>query len=179
MRGVPTSEATARLAAGHGIPLVDPGPDHPIAIAIDGADQIAPDLSLIKGGGGAMLRERIVASMAGTFVVVADHTKQVASLGVGFAVPLEVAGFGVAATVARLGTLGEPRLRSDGGRPFVTDNGNLVVDLDAGPITDPADLDARLRMVPGVLDTGLFVGMTDVVIVAGPEGLATRERPGA
>ena len=107
--GVPTSEATARLAERHSITLVDPGPEHAITIAIDGADQIAPDMSLIKGGGGAMLRERIVASLAETFVVVADHTKLVDVLGSVFAVPLEVVGFGVAATMRAARGPGAPQ----------------------------------------------------------------------
>jgi ribose 5-phosphate isomerase A len=173
VRGIPTSTATEALASRLGIPLVDPGPDDVVAVTIDGADEIAPDLSLIKGGGGAMLRERIVASLAEVFVVVADHTKLVPMLGTGFAVPLEVAPFGVASTLARLASHGEPAIRADGDRPYVTDNGNLVVDLATGPIADPGALDAMLRAVPGVLATGLFVAMADLVIVAGPEGLVT------
>jgi ribose 5-phosphate isomerase A len=173
VRGIPTSTTVEALASRLGIPLVEPGPDHVVAITIDGADEIAPDLSVIKGGGGAMLRERIVASMAEVFVVVADHTKLVPMLGTSAAVPVEVTPFGVAATLARLASHGEPAIRADGDRPYVTDNGNLVVDLTTGPIADPGALDAALRAVPGVLVTGLFVAMADVVIVAGPDGVTT------
>jgi ribose 5-phosphate isomerase A len=175
VRGIPTSQATEALAIRLGIPLVDPGPDQMVAVAIDGADEIAPDLSLVKGGGGAMLRERIVASLAESFVVVADHTKLVPALGSTVPVPVEVASFGIAATMARLADVGKPSLRTDGDRPFVTDNGNLVVDLATGTIADPGGLDANLRGVPGVLATGLFVGMADRAIVVGPEGLITLE----
>jgi ribose 5-phosphate isomerase A len=176
VRGIPTSTTVEALASRLGIPLVEPGPDHVVAITIDGADEIAPDLSVIKGGGGAMLRERIVASMAEVFVVVADHTKLVPMLGTSAAVPVEVTPFGVAATLARLASHGEPAIRADGDRPYVTDNGNLVVDLTTGPIADPAALDAALRAVPGVLATGLFVGMADLVFVAGPGGITSLPR---
>ncbi|MBA2337337.1 MAG: ribose-5-phosphate isomerase RpiA [Acidimicrobiia bacterium] len=170
--GIPTSEATATLATRCGIPLVDAGTDE-VAIAIDGADEIAPDLSLVKGGGGAMLRERIVAALAATFVIVADDAKLVPALGTGCAVPVEVARFGAGATLAHLRSLGHPTLRLDGDELFVTDNGNLVVDLAVDPINDPGWLDASLRAVPGVLATGLFVAMADVAIVGGPGGITT------
>lgn len=176
--GVPTSEATAAMARRLGIPLVDPGPTHPVAVAIDGADEIAPDLSLVKGGGGAMLRERIVAALAAEFVVVADSTKLVPALGSTAPVPVEVAVFGIAATMERLAPLGEPSLRHDGDRPFVTDNGNAVIDLTTGPIADPAALDTELRAVPGVLATGLFVGMAHLAVIAGPDGVRYLEPPG-
>jgi ribose 5-phosphate isomerase A len=173
VRGIPTSTTVEALAGRLGIPLIEPGPDHVMAITIDGADEIAPDLSVIKGGGGAMLRERIVASMAEVFVVVADHTKLVQVLGTAAAVPVEVTPFGVAATLARLASHGEPAIRADGDRPYVTDNGNLVIDVATGPIADPGALDTTLRAIPGVLATGLFVAMADVVIVAGPDGVTT------
>ncbi|CAN5454562.1 ribose-5-phosphate isomerase RpiA [soil metagenome] len=173
--GVPTSEATAVLATRHGIPLVDPGHDI-IAVVIDGADEIAPDLSVVKGGGGAMLRERIVAAQAETFVVIADDSKLVSALGTTVPIPLEVARFGVNATMAHLRLLGDPVLRLEGDELFVTDNGNLVVDLGVDPVDDPAELDNGLRAVPGVLATGLFVAMADVAIVAGPDGVVTLER---
>jgi len=173
--GVPSSEATAALATRYGIPLVDPGDDI-VAVAIDGADEIAPDLSLVKGGGGAMLRERIVTAQAETFVVIADDSKLVPALGTTVPIPLEVARFGANATIAHLRLLGDPVLRLEGDELFVTDNGNLVVDLGVDPIDDPAELDNGLRAVPGVLATGLFVAMADVAIVAGPDGVVTLQR---
>jgi ribose 5-phosphate isomerase A len=114
--------------------------------------------------------------MAEVFVVVADHTKLVPMLGTSAAVPVEVTPFAVAVTLARLASHGEPAIRADGDRPYVTDNGNLVVDLTTGPIADPAALDAALRAVPGVLATGLFVGMADLVFVAGPGGITSLPR---
>lgn len=167
--GVPTSHATAALATRLGIPLLEPG-TAPMQLAIDGADEIAPDLSLTKGGGGALLREKVIAAAAERFIVIADDSKLVPALGTTFDIPVEVARFGMRITVEALQAFGEPALRGDG-EPFVTDNGNLVVDLAVDPIGDAALLDDQLRHIPGVLATGLFVGLADLAIVAGPHGV--------
>ncbi len=167
--GIPTSRATARQAESLGIPLLEPG-EAAIDLAIDGADEIAPDLSLTKGGGGALLREKIIAAAGARFVVIADDSKVVPALGSTFDIPLEVAGFGVRITLAALADFGTPALRGGDDDPFVTDNGNLVVDLAVEPIRDPAGLDSALASIPGVLATGLFVGIADEAIVVGADG---------
>ncbi|AEB11917.1 ribose-5-phosphate isomerase RpiA [Marinithermus hydrothermalis] len=176
VRGVPTSEASARLAREVGIPLVELGPEG-VDLAIDGADEIAPDLALIKGLGGALLREKIVEATARVFVVIADSSKKVRALGERGPVPVEVAPFGYRATLVALRRLGGvPEVRMAGGRPFVTDNGNLIADVRFDPIEDPARLEQELKAIPGVLEVGLFVGMADLAFVAGPEGVERLER---
>lgn len=166
--GIPTSRATAELAESLGIRMLEPG-DADIDLAIDGADEIAPDLSLTKGGGGALLREKIIAASSARFVVIADDSKVVAALGSTFDIPLEVARFGVRITLAALAEHGNPVVRG-GDDPFVTDNGNFVVDLAVDPIRDPRAFDVSVAGVPGVLATGLFVGIADEAIVVGPDG---------
>lgn len=166
---VPTSEATALLAHDLGISLVELEPTG-VDLAIDGADEIAPDLSLIKGLGGALLREKIVEANAKQFIVIADHTKKVAQLGRGV-VPVEIVRFGYRATLHALARMGEPTLRMDGDEFFYSDGGNLIVDVNFGPIVDPEGLEAELKRIPGVVESGLFVGLATLAIVAGPEGL--------
>ncbi len=168
--GVPTSTATDDLARAVGIPLIEPGAA-PIDLGIDGADEIAPDLALTKGGGGALLREKVIAAAAARFVVISDDSKLVEALGTTFDIPLEVARFGIAITTATLARLGHPQLRTADGAPFVTDNGNYIVDLEVGPIRDAAAFDAELHAIPGVLATGLFVGIAAVAYVAGSGGI--------
>jgi len=166
---VPTSEATARLAQEEGIPLVELGAQG-VDLAIDGADEIAPDLSLIKGLGGALLREKIVEANAKQFIVIADYTKKVSQLGRGV-VPVEVVRFGYRATLQALGQLGTPEVRMNGDDFFYSDGGNLIVDVNFGPIPHPERLEAELKRIPGVVESGLFVGLAKLAIVAGPEGL--------
>ena len=163
--GVPTSTVTAALAEQVGILLVELG-DRPIDLAIDGADEIAPDLSLIKGAGGALLREKIVAAAAQTFVVVADVSKLVETLGVETPVPVEIARFGHRSTMASLGELGDALLRTSGDGPFITDNGNMIADVLVQAVPDPGGLDRMLAAIPGVLATGLFYDMAEVAFVA-------------
>lgn len=166
--GIPTSHATAAQAASLDIPLLEPG-EAAIDLAIDGADEIAPDLALTKGGGGALLREKVIAAAAARFLVIADDSKVVAALGSTFDIPLEVAKFGVRITLGVLADFGTPVLRG-GDEPFVTDNGNFVVDLAVDPIRDPAAFDTAVAAIPGVLATGLFVGIADEAIVVGADG---------
>jgi len=169
--GVATSRATARLAAEAGVPLVELGAEG-VDLAIDGADEIGPGLNLIKGGGGALLGEKIVEYAARRFVVVADHTKRVARLGERFPLPVEIVPFGHRRTLKELaGIGGEARLRMDGDRPYRSDHGHLIVDWALGPIPDPTGLASRLAAIPGVVEHGLFLGMADAAYIAGPDGV--------
>ncbi|HLW46397.1 MAG TPA: ribose-5-phosphate isomerase RpiA [bacterium] len=175
IHGVPTSERTAALAREAGIPLVtlDAVPD----VVVDGADQVAPSLALIKGGGGAHAREKIVAAAARRTVIVADFSKAVAQLS--GPVPLEVLPFAVPWVMRAIPQRvrhAEGRLRLRDGRPFPTDNGNVVVELVCGAIGDPAALGATLDAIAGIVEHGLFVDITDVVYVAGPEGITKLQR---
>ena len=169
--GVPTSEATARQATALGIPLADP--EAAIDLAIDGADEVERGtLRLIKGLGGALVREKIVAQLARRFVVVADASKVVDCLGERAPLPVEAVRFGLAATIRRVAEAGgAPVLRRAAGEPFVTDNGNVVLDC-AGfaPIRDPYTLERALRAIAGVVGTGLFLDMAERAIVADADG---------
>lgn len=176
IRAVPTSEATALLARDAGIELLELGPEG-VDLAIDGADEVAPDLALIKGLGGALLREKIVESNARRFLVVADYTKRVEQLGRGV-VPVEIVPFGYRATLAKLAQLGEPSLRMAGEEPFYSDGGNLIADVRFGPISDPQGLEARLKSIPGVVESGLFVGIATEAFLAGPDGVQVLGRGG-
>ncbi|HYC76642.1 MAG TPA: ribose-5-phosphate isomerase RpiA [Planctomycetota bacterium] len=163
---VPTSEATRAQAERLGIPLKRLADVARLHLAIDGADEVDPHLNLVKGGGGALLREKVVESLAERFIVVVDASKLAPKLG-GFPLPVEVAPFAaevVARAVERLG--GKPRLRlaRDGG-PFLTDNGFHLLDCDFGRIDDPPALAAKLDAQPGVAEHGLFCGMASLVVV--------------
>jgi ribose 5-phosphate isomerase A len=162
--GVPTSEASATLARQLGIPLVD----EPLAldVAVDGADEVDPGLDLIKGFGGALVREKIVAAAARRFIVLVGSEKLVPTLGGRGRLPVEVVPFAMPFCRRRLTELGHaPQIRTKDGAPFVTDNGNLILDAAVQSIPDPAGLDATVRAIPGVVGTGLFVGMAHAVMV--------------
>jgi ribose 5-phosphate isomerase A len=162
--GVPTSEASASLARTLGIPLLA----EPVTldVAVDGADEVDPRLDLVKGYGGALVREKIVAAAARRFIVLVGNEKLVPALGGRGRLPVEVVPFAVPFCHRRLTELGHPpTLRGKAGAPFVTDNGNLILDCAVGTIADPAALDATLRAIPGVVGTGLFVGMAHAVMV--------------
>ena len=180
--GVPTSEETRRQAEGLGIPLATLDEMPELDLTIDGADEIGPDLSLIKGGGGALLREKIVASASASMIVIADHSKWVPELG-RFPLPIEVVPFGLAATrraveaaVAAVGAPGRIQLREKDGHAFVTDGGHFILDAALERITDPALLARRLAEIPGVVEHGLFIGLARMAIIAGPDGVHTVER---
>ena len=170
VRAVPTSRATAELAAELGIPIVTEIVGE-IDLTVDGADEVDPDLNLIKGRGGALAREKLVATASKRFVVVVDESKLVKRLGVGV-LPIEVLPFLWRSTAERLLALGVSlMLRGGEETPYVTDNGNLILDLTVeGGIAKPADFAHELKKLTGVVEHGLFIGMTDTVIVAGPEG---------
>ena len=169
VRGVPTSYQSAMLARELGIPLVDLDEIERIDIGIDGADEVGPDLTLIKGGGAAQTREKIIAALADDFNVVVDEAKLVERLGSRYPVPVEVLPFAVgpvSRAIKRLG--GEPSLRMGVRKagPVVTDQGNLIIDVHFAAIPDPAGLEKELRMIPGTLENGLFVGLARRVFVA-------------
>jgi ribose 5-phosphate isomerase A len=172
--GVPTSHQAMMLAVHCGVPLTTLNEHPQLDLAIDGADQIDRDLNLIKGGGGALTRERIVASAAKRFVIVADETKLVERLGTNHTVPIEVLPFALPTVMVKLRELkGKPVLREGGGKvgPLVTDNSNFVVDVDFGPVDDVKELHLQLKLISGVIETGLFVGMADVVYLGKPDGV--------
>ncbi len=170
LRGVPTSRATAELAASHGIPVVEDLVG-PIDLAVDGADEVDATLALIKGRGGALFREKLVAAASRRFVAVVDESKVVDRLGVGV-LPVEVLPFLWRTTAERLAKLcAGLKVRGGEEAPFVTDNGNLILDLSfADGIADILELGAAIKGTIGVVEHGLFVGMTDTCIVAGPQG---------
>lgn len=177
--GVPTSSQAMMLAVRSGIPLTTLDEYPSLDLAIDGADQIDKKLNLIKGGGGAMTREKIVASAAKQFIVVADETKLVEKLGQKCRVPVEVLPFALATATASIRKLGgEPLLRDGGGKvgAVVTDNGNYIVDIDFGPINDAEELNQRLKLIPGVVETGLFIKMADIVYLGKPDGIIKLEK---
>lgn len=179
---VPTSEATRLQAAALGIPLSTLDDTPFLDLTIDGADELDSELRLIKGGGGALLREKIVATASDRMIVIADVSKRVDQLGA-FPLPVEVARFGVTATrnmiemlAADSGCQGEIKLRlGRDNQPFVTDGGNYIFDCAFGRIDDPESLDEALKFIPGVIENGLFLGMADLAIVAGPEGVVVLE----
>lgn len=170
VRGVPTSHRSADLAAKLGIPVLGLGDVDHLDVAFDGADEVTPDLALTKGLGGALLRERVVAFEAERFVVLVTPEKLVEKLGSRTPIPIEVVPFAEPSAARHLGALGgKPRVRKKGEEAYVTDNGNWILDTDFGPIDDPTRLDAAVRRIPGVVDTGIFLDMADVVLV-GDEG---------
>jgi len=175
VRGVCTSQETASLAARYGITLLDDEPRWTIDVAFDGADQVDPSFNLIKGGGGALLKEKIVAASAKQFVVLVDHTKRVPVLGGSFPLPVEVVPFGWGSTAREIERLSEGRvvLRESHGAPFHTECGNLILDVHLKRIDRPNELEIALNHIPGVVETGLFVGRTDVLIVGTPHGTET------
>ena len=179
IRGVPTSEPTAEEAGRLGIPLttLDATPD----VVIDGADFVDPALNLVKGGGGAHTREKVVAMSARRVAIVADSTKFVDRLR--GPIPLEVLAFALPWVLRVLPDRfpgAEPAIRRHAGQPVRSDSGNLLVDLGCGPLADPEATAAALAAIPGIVEHGLFVGIADVAYIAGPEGLRrlTAERRG-
>jgi len=177
--GIPTSEHSARQAREGGITLSDFAHHPKIDLTIDGADEIARDtMDLIKGLGGALLREKIVAAASDRLVIIADEPKLVSTLGGTVAVPVEVVAFGWQTTSARLAKLGaRPVLRTaPDGSAFHTDGGNLILDCHFGAIAAPASLERELSGVIGVVESGLFIGMAATALVAMPGGIIRLDR---
>lgn len=179
IRGIPCSTAVEREARSLGIPLttledVSPGPTgHRIDLTFDGADEVDPNLNLIKGGGGALLREKIVAQSSRREVIIVDESKLSPALGTRWPVPVEVIPFGWRTQFSFLESLGaRPELRlGQDGAPYVTDQGNYILDSSFGPLADPAALAARIDARTGIVCHGLFLGLADEVIVAGAFGI--------
>ncbi len=177
---VPTSRRTAELASAAGIPIVELDGAGWLDVTIDGADELDADFALIKGGGGALLREKIVATASDRMVVIADAAKEVPTLGA-FPLPVEVVPFGrgaterlIAAAIADIDLGGrEIALRMEGGAPFVTDEGNHILDLSLNRIGDPRGLAAALNAIPGVVEHGLFLDICDRVVIGAEDGGVT------
>jgi ribose 5-phosphate isomerase A len=166
VRGVPASVETAHVAAQHGVPLAGPGEAGELALTVDGADEVDPGLDLIKGYGRALVREKVVAAASRRLVILAGEGKRVPRLGARGRLPVEVVPFAVPLCERRLAGLGlRPVLWEQNGRPALTDNGNHILDCAVDPIPDAARLEADVRAIPGVVGTGLFLGMADTVLV--------------
>lgn len=179
VRGVPTSQATADLAVHLGIPLATLDEVGQIDVTFDGADEVDPQLDLIKGYGGAMVREKIVAASSQRLVILVGAEKLVPVLGSRGILPVEVLPFGLPLSQRRIAELGcRPTVRMVNGRAFVTDNGNQILDCSVSPIREPAELERALVSIPGVVGTGLFINMADAVLIEDGEAVVLRERGG-
>ncbi|MEK6803948.1 MAG: ribose-5-phosphate isomerase RpiA [Nitrospirota bacterium] len=172
IHAVPTSHDTAALARQSGIPLIESDNAWMIDVAIDGADQVDPALNLVKGGGGALLKEKIVAAAAKRFIVMVDHTKLVPALGGSFPLPIEVVPFGWGSTARNIeqASGGTAVLRERNGIVFQTEAGHVILDLHMPNINDPATLEIALNQIPGIVETGLFIGRTSILIVGHAQG---------
>jgi ribose 5-phosphate isomerase A len=172
IRAIPTSEATATQARGYGIPLIELADVDRIDLTIDGADEFDPQLRLIKGGGGALFREKLVAFASETLLIISDASKEVAQLGA-FPLPVEVLPKATRLVMRVLNERGyAPSLRTrDKGEPYRTDNQNYIIDCALGNIPDPEQLDTELQLVPGIVETGLFLGLATQVIVGVGDGV--------
>ena len=178
LSAVPTSRRSRELATTLGIPMLDDIGPWNIDLCVDGADEVSAELDLIKGGGGAHTREKIVNRHARQNVIIVDTSKLSQRLGEKWAIPVEVVVFGHRATGSTLARFGDARLRFSGDNPFVTDSGNYIYDVETGPIADPVELEEELRHLPGVIETGLFCGRADIVIVAGETSVELWHRDG-
>jgi ribose 5-phosphate isomerase A len=177
VRGVPTSQTSAELARSLGIPLVSLEEGMPIAVTVDGADEVDPHLNLIKGYGRALVREKIVAAASRMLVILVGPGKTTPALGTRDKLPVEVIPFALPLCRARLIDLGlRPVAYEVNGKLFVTDNGNAILDCGVDPIADPAALEARIQAIPGVVGTGLFLDMADIVLIGDDEFQLKEER---
>jgi ribose 5-phosphate isomerase A len=177
VRGVPTSRESEALAAKLGIPLSTLDECPTLEVDFDGADEVDPHNDLIKGYGGALVREKIVAAASRRLVILVGEEKLVPVLGTRGKLPVEIVPFALRVCQAELSALGcPPQVRIDGGRPLVTDNGNFILDCQIGPLEHPQQLERDILAIPGVVGTGLFLGMKPTVIVGYPDGrVETRE----
>ena len=177
---VATSVETETLARSLGIPMIELDEAGPIDLTVDGADEIGPGLALIKGAGGALVREKLVWEASRRVVVIADAGKRVAMLGRRYPLPIEVIAFGHKTTLHRIidgladsGVPANPTLRLKDGAPFVTDNGNLIYDAACGAILDPPGVEAALKSITGVVDHGLFLGLAQSALIGTDDGVVT------
>ena len=177
VQGIPSSLETARIAHGLHIPLLPYEGEWELDVAVDGADQVDSQLQLIKGGGGALLREKIVASAARQFIVIVDETKCVPILGKTMPLPVEVIPFGWPNAQRQIRALGwSSHLRQKNSHVYKTDEGNFILDVEVGQIENAATLESQLNSIPGVVENGLFVNRTSRLIIGGTEGVEIRER---
>jgi ribose 5-phosphate isomerase A len=177
IQGVATSEAIAAQARKEGIPILDLAGSRCLDQAFDGADEVDPHFNLIKGLGGALLREKVVASAARRLVILVGQEKLVSRLGGHGCLPIEVVPFALKFCQERLRELGlESKVRMAGSERFVTDNGNHILDGTITPVDDPASLDRSLHAIPGIVETGLFLAMADVVLIETDSGVMERAR---
>lgn len=173
IRTIATSLRSETLARELGIPVISFADVTAIDLTIDGADEVDPANRLVKGGGGSLLREKIVAAASRTFIVMVDESKVVAQLGA-FPLPVEVVPFGWEATAEACAALGcTPARRMTDGQPFVSDNGNFILDCAFGTLAEPEALAARLNAIPGVVENGLFLGMVDKLVIGRADGTCT------
>ncbi len=181
IRGVPTSRASDTLARELGIPLTTLEEGMPLAVTIDGADEVDPQLNLIKGYGHALLREKIVASASKKLVILVGpenaSEKCVSTLGARGKLPIEIVPFALGFCQRRLAELGYPaEVLQENGQNLLSDNGNVLAMCKVGPLTDPQRVNTSIRSIPGIVETGLFVGMADVVLIQDGDRLEVRER---
>jgi ribose 5-phosphate isomerase A len=178
VRGVPTSKGAEDLGRSMGIPIVTLAEAEKIDTDFDGADEVDPRLNLIKGYGGALVREKIVVASSRRFIVLVGYEKMVKKLGDRGSLPVEVVPFGVTLVTAKIKAMGmKPRVRENDGQQFITDNGNLILDCAVKKIANPARLDRELLAIPGVVGTGLFIAMADLVLVAEESGKIRTLKP--
>ena len=176
IEGIPTSLKTKRIAKDHGIYLIDIEENTEIDLTIDGADEVDSFLNLIKGGGGALTREKIIAYHSKKEIIVVDETKIVKKLGVGVPLPVEVTKYGWKATKKTLEEIGcTSVLRTIMDEVYITDNSNYILDCEFGKINEPDILEKEINSIPGVIENGLFVGLVDEVIVGSKQGIITLE----
>lgn len=175
--GIPTSIATERLAKDAGI-RISSLEEHPeIDLTVDGADEVDPNLDLIKGGGGALLREKIVASASKREIIVADGSKLVNELGEHFPLPVEVVPFSEPVVFRRLKSMGlDPQVRKKDGKKYLTDGRNIVIDCRTGPIADGRKMESELNLIPGVVENGLFMGIADIALISKEKGVRVFRR---
>lgn len=177
IKGVPTSIATEQMARELAIPLIDLNDAGVVDITLDGADEVDPDFNMIKGGGGALTREKLVALASVKRVILVDESKLVSKLGQSRVLPVEVLPFAWTFSARLLNDFGcVASLREQGGKPFVTDNGNYILDCAFGAIEDPAALEKRIKLLPGVIECGLFIGIADALVIGFEDRVEVRER---
>jgi ribose 5-phosphate isomerase A len=177
IRGVPTSIATERMATELGILLVPLNDAGTIDVTFDGADEVDPDFNMIKGGGGALTREKLVALASKKRVILVDESKLVSKLGESRLLPVEVLPFAWTLSARLLSEMGcVPSLRAEAGKPFLTDNGNHILDCAFGAIEDAPALEKTIKLLPGVIECGLFIGIADTLVIGFDDRIEIRER---
>ena len=177
VQGVATSEVTAQLASQLAIPLITLEEAKRLDVTVDGADEVDPKLDVIKGYGGALVREKIVAASSERLIILVTPEKLVKQLGARGRLPVEIVPFGLSLAKGQLSALElKPEQRMHDGKAYVTDNGNYILDCGTPVIESPAELESDICSIPGVVGTGLFLGMADTVLVQGPEGVEERRR---